>query len=892
MAMNSATAIASFSAQRRMQITTNVVIAVVGALLLTVLLNVLASMRYVRRDVSVYGGYGLSDRTKQILASARGPIQISILYSPDESSKDPTRYIDRLLDYCDELQRASHDLTVENVQTHAARAKLVARLTSSLGAEADKHKAAIANFNNVSAEIARALTQQIDAGTQLQAGEAWLNDFPVYAEILTLLREDSEKLNGTVQRVQELTDATGVPNYASAIETIKTDLGAIKTTFSEVAGRMGELSRLADAAAQADAPLLQPLRDIGQTLAPLVKDLRSAVGEPGAPMPGDLKDALKAFADRGVKADSEIQAAVRAVETLARQHRVVTDHVLWSIQTSIGGGLAIRLPMTRLLSETGKQFADLRLQILGVIDKNDPALMQSAVKKLREFVRQMDESMKTAGDSLAELATRLTRIDPGSKAILDASRDKSFLKTGTDAIEKLVTELNALPELKLGTIGEDIKEDNVVVVEASNKARVLKFDEIWPVRQLISDPGAAGEEPQRAFNGDTAISSALLALTKDKPFATVVLTHFEQKQNPQMQRFMRPPPPILPVEELSALRRRLEGANFKVVEWDLTSDQPPPKAEEGTEPIYVVLPPSPPSPPSPFGGPPPGKPFGDAERKRIRDVLAADGRAIFLATWDVRPMGPFGGGFAAPPYELRDMLRDEWGITVEPEYRITWVIPDNRQPNRIGVSGDRFQSMPVNYFTDHPIGKPFQTSSVRLVDVCPMKISDAPPAGVTVQKVLEVPPTEEYISADVGEIISIINAVNNPAMSGFVERVGSGRPPYVVMAAASKEKAGKIVVCSFAKSLIDAVIDRSLLRQMPDGRLVPEPPPLSNADLLMNALYWLNGQDQWIGAGPPSAPSIRPIASDHLTLLRVVTYGIWPALVFAPGLFIWLARRR
>jgi len=101
-------------------------------------------------------------------------------------------------------------------------------------------------------------------------------------------------------------------------------------------------------------------------------------------------------------------------------------------------------------------------------------------------------------------------------------------------------------------------------------------------------------------------------------------------------------------------------------------------------------------------GPPP-KGFGDEERKRIADAIKGESRTVFLTTWDVRQGGPFGGNLMSPKYALSDMLMNDWGVTVDSAYRVTWIEPDPRNPDKIGVNTERFTVMPLNSFTDQPI---------------------------------------------------------------------------------------------------------------------------------------------------------------------------------------------
>ncbi len=816
-------------------------------------------------------------------------MNVTSLYSPDEQSKDPMRYVRRVNDYLDELRRASPNVSVDTVRTHSERARLVARLTGALGGEAEKHTAALAAFNNLARELNPVLMAQAESGAALQAADGWLSDFPIYADMLLQFRMEQERLSKCAETVAQQTAGSGVPRYGEAVDRIKTDLGALKSELTAAAGRLSDIARLGAAVSGQGPELLAPLGRIRDALPKVVSGLSEVIGKPGSPMPSDLKQALKKFADQGVKADRAIQDAVNEVDVFGRRYKGIAEHRLWSIRTAMGP-LVMQVPVTRLLSEQGRQFGDLRLQILGVIDRGERAQMESAVRKLREFMSQLDEIVEEIARTLTTLAERLVQIDAASKAFLDEVQ-AGLMKPQIDAIDQLVKEIEALPALKLGNVADEIKDDNALVIESGDKVRVVRFDEVWPVRQAISDPSGSTEEARRVFNGDAAISAALLALTRDKPFGAVVLTSYEP-QDAARNPFMRPPPPTIPKEELTALRRRLEGSNFKVLDWDLAAENPvPPVVEDGLTPIYVFLPPAPPSPPNPFGGPPP-KSFGPEQIQRIREVLTKDARAVFLTSWDVMTASPFGGGLSTRQYALADLLRDDWGLIVEPEYRITWIIPDPRRPNQVGVSVDRFELMTVNYFTEHPVGEPFRHSAVRLHNACPLSVSDRPPEGVHVAKILEIPASEEFMGASVRDLIAIFNELQS-APEGFVPRSRTERPgPFCVMAAATRDQGGRAVVCTAARSFTDPVVERPFMRPMPDGRLIAEPASVANLEMFINSLYWLLGEEKWIASGPPAAPTIRAIEPDRLVMLRTVTYGLWPALVFLPGFFIWLARRR
>jgi hypothetical protein len=352
---------AGFSAQRRRSIGVNVAISIAAAILLTVFINWFGALRQYRRDVATFGGYGLSERTRSILNDIQGDVNISVLYSPDESSRDPTRYVDRVMDYLDEVRRANPAVQVEQVRGHNARAKLVARLTGALGGEADKHKAALASFMNLSTELQQAMERQVETSGRLAAMDlAWLNDFPLYAGVVNQIRQNIDRLKKTLSQVEQFTSTAGVPKYGDAAERIKADLGMVKTDLAAAASEFKQLTELADGLSKPEAAELRTLAEVTNSLPPLIANLRKEIGEPGEPMPADLRATLKTFADDGEKADKAIQKAVLEVESISRRYPALADHSLWSIQASLGGGLVVQLPLTRQLSEIGRTFSDLR----------------------------------------------------------------------------------------------------------------------------------------------------------------------------------------------------------------------------------------------------------------------------------------------------------------------------------------------------------------------------------------------------------------------------------------------------------------------------------------------------------------------------------------------------
>ena len=231
-------------------------------------------------------------------------------------------------------------------------------------------------------------------------------------------------------------------------------------------------------------------------------------------------------------------------------------------------------------------------------------------------------------------------------------------------------------------------------------------------------PRSFSDEPtKRIFNGDSAIASKILTLTK-KPFATVYLTYLPpftrdaamQMMRMQMQMGMggmpSAPDAHFSPAKLQALGRRLREANFEVKEWDL-DEYLPPRKKGDPPPVLLVLPPSPPDmdpmmrmmmqrfrP----------REFGDQHVAKIRETVKAGIPAVFLtgaARWRPR--------FGPPAFQqVNDYLRKDWGIDAKSELRVLAGIPDNSKPGWYKIDILSFSYLPLSTFTDHAIGQPLQ----------------------------------------------------------------------------------------------------------------------------------------------------------------------------------------
>jgi len=882
----------------RMAIGLNVALTVALALALVVLVNWFASLKYVRADAASFGSFGLSQRTRTILDGLESEVRVTTAYLSSDEDKRRDRFMPRMISYGDELAMASKKVIVEHITSDEAKSRLVRRISESYGGEAKPHQDALKTYNE---SVRAELEQALKLGGAGMGGEAWLMQFPVYGSILDVFADDAKRLT---QLSEDLTKAISsqLPNYAEATGKIRTELQPVQEHLTKAQQALGDMAALADAVGKPDGELLKSLRQAAAEIPAVIKPLRDAVGATSATPPADAQAALKAFAGAAQEAEEKLRGITTRIDAVVRPVPMLQSHSAWMVAMDSGvklGQLALKSQVDppAMLAQVARDLRQNRQVLLDIIDRNEPERHKETLETLRTRVLPGTEQMLVqAADTLQQAADAVGKVDPESQRLLEKARGGQMFATAVKALEGLTTTLGALPELKLGRIGQELQGDNIVVVEANQQARVLPFDQVWSLREQLSASGGGSQDRPRTFNGDSVIPGAILSMTSKQPFATVVLATFEVEPPPQARQFMQPQISSIPGQGLTTLKDRLTAANFNVKTWDLANPDPPPAPEAGTENIYLFTPPAPPTPPNPFMGQqqPPSRTFGEAEMKRVMDVLDKGGRGVFLAGWEYR-RSMF--GFSSPEYAYEKMLSDNWGITVDNKRRIVQVEPDPRTPSVFKVNPERFSYVGLNDFTDHPIGRSFQNTRVLVYNACPLNKAEKVPEGVTVDPVLNAPAGERFVVADINQVISIINALTNPETEGRVPRAGfeSGMAFPVAMAATRKKDnvESRVVVLGTGQSLIDDFLSRPVLRtSQRDAGMRADPPPTNNADLVVNSVHWLQGQDKWIAA-PVAAPAIRSISPSEMNGVRFLVWAMIPALAsFVPGAWMWMKRRR
>ncbi len=881
---------------RRFAVAANVFIAVIVATALLVAVNFIAAKKSVRKDLASAGNYGISDRTQRIVEGCEQPIKLSLLYERDETDEKQGEYIDRLLDYCDEFERLAPDkIAVTHVTRSGQIEKLVARISSSFGGKAEPHKKALESFARLRGELQAEIQEVTGECQTLLSQPSWLGDFPIFAQVVMKLQAIDKALSAVAGEIDELTPAGGIPKYAEATTKAKDAAKEIGNTIGSLGGFLSELNGLADEVSKPDSQNIAMLRNVAAEGNGAIDALRQTVGGNDDPEPADITVALKAFADEGIKVGATLEGLVRDIDAFAARFPMVAQHADWTTQVK-QGPMVMQREVASVLQDADRSLQQIRLRLLGVIDTNGPEQLRQALASARRQTSILEQNLSVCSQILNSLAERLSSLDDGSKKLVTSARGGQFLKARADALAALVEDIEALPELTQGSVADELREPNAVVIELGDKTRVLGFAAVWPARQGLAGPSAGdAEELGRTFNGDSVISSAILAMAAAKPFATVTLVSYEPKPPQQRNPFMpQPPRSIIPAQQLSTVRQRLEAANFKVQTWNMATDETKPTVEEGSTEILILLPPAPQAQPNPFGGPPPAPGFTDAHRQKVRALLDAGGRALFLTSWEVSA-GGFGGPPRTPPYQYGPLLRDDWGLHVRNDLRMVKIDPDLESADGFRVALPTFQHLPVNGFSDHVVGKPMRGTRFLVTDACTIERTETTPDGVDTQTILNIPRREQFIGATVEEIIQIVNRLNDRKADGVVRLSHSPTlGPFDLMVTSERhvgdEDKGKIAVVGFGGSLRDAFVNQDVLANADPIRFAP--PPTENLDLLVNAIYWLNDQGAYIGRGPVPVPRVQAIEPGRLKMTKFGVMLLWPLVAISPGVILWFIRRR
>jgi hypothetical protein len=924
---------------RRWLFGTNVTILVLLLLFIVVGVNLVAGLKGTRARADLAGGfsaYRLSERARKIIDRAGDDVVITTVYTSDDPESDRETYLPKLRDLTEEIRQENRKIRVQHLYSGDQRAELRDRVQSKFGTAAEDYGEAVRLAESVWDQVTQSLAPlQADINTVIRGQGTWLGDFTTLATYATRLRTDLENIGETRREVEDLVHGEGLPRYEEANRKIKEANDKLKTDLEGLRDWLKNMQELANLLSNKDSEFATTTRKQLEEGRKLVDDLVAQVGDPAdQTVPEDPVPVIREFAKSANALSSWLMDEVARVDAFADAHPAIEQHPGWLLSVQ-QGPLMFKMPLSMILSQTADSLSQNAQQARMLLTRQVPKdQLQHSVRTIRQIAADVQANMQDWEKGIRSVLEGSGQVDPQSRSLFARAAGKDDEHVFVEVLDRLKDvndRIEGLPELELDDTAERLQEDNIVVIEMGSKVRVLKFDDVWPLADpMAGRMGGEEESRRRVFDGDSAISSALLSMMREKPFATIVFVAYETQPAPQMRQMgARPNEGRIPLSQLTTLKKKLEQANFAVKDWNLGAEGDEanrPELEEATRAVYVFLPPAPPPQQNPMQPQPDQKSFGEAELTKVRAVLNEEGaQAIFLTAWDPPQMSFFGP--MPTEYAYDQLLQERYGIDVRSDYRLIRGVPDEREPGAYAIDIAEISHMQLSTFTDHPIGKPLQSRRMLMADVCPVQSVEESgaadrkvPQDVTLTPILRVPTSVKDLWAESNEgIRRISNILREGERRGlFTKDPGTSlEPPFTVILLATQKSespatepaatkpadAGanqeqklenRALVMGTGGSLADYFLMRRVPRFEGEGkraRFLTDPPPMENAELFVNSVYYLSGQPEMIAAGPAEVPLVPPLEPGTKRNVFVIT-AVWAFAVLALGGVVMLVRRK
>ncbi len=469
--------------------------------------------------------------------------------------------------------------------------------------------------------------------------------------------------------------------------------------------------------------------------------------------------------------------------------------------------------------------------------------------------------MQIAANFLNKNADTIKGLNDSQKKYLKNinKRCQPLAKNITEELSKF----SLLPELDLEKIYDQVKPKNAktIVVETPTKAKVLSFGDVWtfPRRQQ----GNPNKPVIYQFNGEAAISSAILALT-EKEKSAVIFVHAGPpdpiKPSFTMMRMAQPP--------FGKAKAKLEEANFIVKSWDMLATNEPPTVKAKRK-IYVVI-------PARAQRPQPGRPpMGGYKQKNINKIakLIDEGNPMVFLVKFAPPM-------MTKPYAFTKLLKEKFGINAETGKMILQgrkirdqVIPDNR--------------IIVSRYAKNEITNPIQSLTSIFQWALPLTNAKKIPSGVTISPLITV-------TSKMGNYWAESNIFLVLQRGWAKKDKGDLDPPFNLAVAVKNKKTGeKAVIFGNDSFATDQVADQKqcVLTAQGIGAVSVNP---GNLELFANSIFWLNDNKNLIAVGPRTGdvPRIENISESGMRAWKIFLWVIWPLSALLLGGIVYLFRRK
>jgi hypothetical protein len=448
-------------------------------------------------------------------------------------------------------------------------------------------------------------------------------------------------------------------------------------------------------------------------------------------------------------------------------------------------------------------------------------------------------------------------------------------KAMSDELKAYKAKLAKLPALKVETILSGL-QGNTLLILGPTSAKIVAESEMF--KPAPPQPGS--QEPESAFVGEQAISSALLGLLQPEKVKVV---------------FVSAAPQQLTTQNYALAADMLRDNNFDVMEWSPPGrptgpNQPPQEPNppaEGKGVVWIVFPPPPPNPQMMMMGmmPPDPGPLVEATKRH----MAAGGQVMFFA--DAAPPGPMGNG----DYPFAPLLKD-FGIEAQTKYTVVQqreiVDPDSGQAVRAAVP-----VIDVTRYPPHQITSAMQSLELRMTPVpgrtgyigMPTVVSVRPVPDVEAKVLFSTPESSDFWGESDYQL-------EKP--DATFQPTTDYKPPVPMAAAAvrfkgQKDKEQRVVVVGSSALPSNKMLEEQLMRsgnQLAVGVAYP-----GNGEFFRNSVLWLSGYENMIAVSSKAsvAMRIRDISPGTLAGIRWgILFAGAPLAALVLGGIVWVCRRR
>ncbi len=498
-----------------------------------------------------------------------------------------------------------------------------------------------------------------------------------------------------------------------------------------------------------------------------------------------------------------------------------------------------------------------------MISGEDVPHYSDAVAQIQKLYEGIRKNLNSIATYLAADGLKIENLPEQYKTKF-ADSPKRY-KELTDAITTQLNQFTNLPKLELEQIYDQLKQKNArtIIVQVDNKpkSKVLTYDTVFPMSQKqTGDPGKI----QYDFNGETAISSAIMALTA-KEKSAVIFVH------------AGPPDPVKPnfnqmrmsQAPYNAAKEKLEEANFVVESWDLLQNPEPPTVPDVTRKIFVVVPSMPQR--GQQGMPPMGG-YDQPQIDRIGKLIDKGEKVMFLVNFQPTIMGK--------PYPFTQLIEQKYGVKIDADKLVLQGVKmrDRTFPNN---------QISISRYDDHEITRPIQSLNTTFLWAVPMSPIAKLPEGVKVTPLVSIKPGAGDFWGET-DIITLLQRQ-------WAEKDKNDLPmPFDLAVAVENAKTkAKSVIFGNELFVTDNVANQVqyVMTGQGIGAIYVCP---GNLEIFTNSAFWLNDNENLISVGPRRADVARigDISDGGQLGWKIFLWVFWPMGALVSGGIVYLFRRK